>query len=353
VALEQTWSGLRFLLRRVDHRAGIQLHVLPTTAERLVADLKNAAVPFIDGRRLDGRVAVVLADFDFGADPAALAPLAAAVAPLETPFIAGLDPALLGIDSMAGLDAVDDVAELLDGAGHEAWQTLRADPNASWVFLAANRFLMRLPYGAEHDKVKEFAFEENAAGPRWLWGRAVWALGERIAACFVRTGWGVAVTGQEEDVPLGDLPVRMLVLKNGDEAPVPLEALLSERRALEMAQAGIVALLCRRDGDQAFLAAAPCVHRASDRAARGAEAARRDTLAFAMMVAQVSAGVRRVVDQSRGGSDEIAPVIERLFAAREGPMIEVHAAPDAIEVTPWRAPLRGLPGFTIPLSSPM
>jgi predicted component of type VI protein secretion system len=163
----------------------------------------------------------------------------------------------------------------------------------------------------------------------------------------------VEITGQADDVPLGDLPVRMLRLKTGEEVPVALEALLPERRAQELSRCGIVTLLCRRDGDQAFLASAPAVYRAAaDRGdtRTGAEA-RRESLPFAMFVAQVSAALVQIHDRSRGGPDELAPALQRWSATREGPVIEVRAAGDSLSITPWRDPVRGLPGFTLPLSA--
>jgi hypothetical protein len=139
----------------------------------------------------------------------------------------------------------------------------------------------------------------------------------------------------------------MVKLKTGEEVPVALEALVTERRAMELAQAGLVTLLCKRDGDQAFLAVAPSVHRAE--VARTGSEARRDSLPFAICVAQCSAVLAHLKANLGDDPTVLAPALERATAVREGALLEVHAAPDSLNVTPWRDPLRGLPGFLLPL----
>ncbi|MEO5616839.1 MAG: type VI secretion system contractile sheath large subunit, partial [Candidatus Eisenbacteria bacterium] len=235
---------------------------------------------------------------------------------------------------------------------------LRADEDTRWLALTTNRFLMRLPYGAEFDHVKGFAFEENPADrdPNYLWGRGVWAIGERIAASYTRTGWGVRLTGQDEDAVVADLPLRLLQLKTGEIVPAPLETLLSERRALEFSQGGVIALLCPHGGDFAFLASAPMVHRSAmaDGAAQSSAEARRNSLPFAMFVAQVSAWVAHLDGAGRFDSEEerrvaLARGVQFLSMTGDGATLEASVEGDSIRIIPWRDPLRGLPDFTLTL----
>lgn len=359
-ALEQTWSGLRFLIRRVDVRTGVRLFVLPSTRALLAGHARDVYEPFAEEQRRGARVVVALADFDLAGDADGLvlaAALAAVAAENQSPLIAGADSGLLGIESLAGIEAIENVDDLLADDAHAGWRELRADEDSRWLAITANRFLMRLPYGAEFDRVKGFAFEENPAEqePSYLWGRGIWALGVSIAASYARTGWGVQLTGQDEDVVVGDLPVRLARLKTGEIVPAPLEALLSERRALEFSLGGVITLLCRRGGDFAFLAGAPMVHRpASVGATRSAVESRRDTLPFAMFVAQVAAWNAHLEGAGRFASEEerregLARGIQFLSMTGEGPTLEAVVEGNRLRITPWRDPLRGLPDFTLTL----
>jgi type VI secretion system protein ImpC len=361
-ALEQTWTGLRFLIRRIDVRTGVRLFVLPTTRALLAGHARDVYEPFAEEQRREPRVVVALADFDLAGDADGLAlaaALAAVAAENQSPLIAAADTALLGIESLAGIESIENVDDLLADDAHAGWRELRADEDSRWLALTANRFLMRLPYGAEADRVKGFAFEENPADrePGYLWGRGVWAIGVGLAASYAHTGWGVRLTGQDEETAVGDLPVRLMRLKTGEIVPAPLEALLSERRALEFSQGGVIALLCRRGGDFAFLASAPVVHRSAmvEGAPQSSAEARRNSLPFAMFVAQVTAWVAHLDGAGRFDSDEerrmtLARGVQFLSMTGDGATIEAAVEGDSIRITPWRDPLRGLPDFTMKVS---
>ena len=356
-ALEQTWMGLRFLMRRIDHRSGIRVFVLPARRESSGRLAREALVPFAEEQRRDARVVLAIADFDFGAesDLSLAADLAAAGASARTPVVAGVDPALLGLTSLAELSRIEDLATLLGDSSHSAWNALRDRDASRWLALAANRFLLRQPYGREHDAVKGFAFEENPspAVARYLWGRASWLLAERVAASFARCGWGVRLSGQDEESRVADLDVWMAPARGGETAPAPLEALLAEARVDELVECGILPAVCRRDDDFAFFAATPMVHR---RANAAPHESRRDSLAFAMFEAQISAWVEHLDAFGHFASDTeraaaIARGLEVLSATGEGPSIETRFEDGALHIAPWRDPLRGLPELTLPLSS--
>jgi len=357
-SLEQTWTGLRFLLRRVDFRTGVRLYVLPTTRALVARHAREVLEPFAEEQRREPRVVVTLADFDLAGDPEGLvlaAALAAVAAENQSPLVAGADPALFGLERFAEIQRVENIDDLMNDDEHAGWNELRASEDSRWLALTANRFLMRLPYGAEGDRVKGFAFEENPQDrdPSYLWGRGIWAIGERLASSYARTGWGVRVTGQDEDDVVADLPVRLTRLRTGEIVPAPLETVLSERRALEFSQSGVIALLCRRGGDAAFMATAPTVHRSvSAGATQSSAEARRSSLPFAMFVAQVAAWVAHLESAGRYPSDDerrvaLAHGVQFLSMTGEGATLEAVVEGHSIRVTPWRDPLRGLPDFTL------
>src|SRR5215831_18402190 len=137
-ALEQTWSGLRFLMRRLDHRSGVRVHVLPVRRADLAKHFRETFVPFAEDQRREARVVVAIVDFDLGAeaDLDLAADLCAAAAAIRTPVLAGLDLALLGVASFAEVERIDDLSARLADPPHAAWSALRAREASRWLLLA-------------------------------------------------------------------------------------------------------------------------------------------------------------------------------------------------------------------------
>jgi type VI secretion system protein ImpC len=367
-ALERSWLSLRWLARRIDFRSGIRLHAVAAGRAELLAAFRSIVLPLAAGARDEGRVPLALLDhgFDLGPDSGDfddLAEIADLAEGAQLPLVAGLEPTLLGVRSLADAEGLDDFVELLADDDHVRWNALRGLEASRWLALAMNRFLLRPPYGAEQERVKDFAFEENPLGEdaHYLWANPAWAIGALIAASFERTGWGTEIVGPEGRGRVQDLAVRPLRLRTGETVQAPLETLLSERRVLELSQGGIVALACRRNGDQAFLASAPTVHRPE--ACEGGrvlpDSARRASLPFTLFLAQVS-GLLQVlaagVDRS-GGREPVAKALaqglELMTSTGEGPLVRVNVeAADgdrslALGIQPAAGPLRGLPAVIL------
>merc|ERR1711969_112533 len=75
--------------------------------------------------------------------------VARVAAHVDAPFVAAISPAFLETKK-------DDRHPLVA----EAWDTLRAMPEAAYLALAAPRFMLRRPYGAKTEPTYEFDFEE-------------------------------------------------------------------------------------------------------------------------------------------------------------------------------------------------
>ena len=368
-SVESAWLGLRFLVRRVAAQSGIRIQVLSVPRAGLRRAIEETVVPFATEARAEGRVVCALLDFDL-ADTADGLAEAEAVARLAEaaclPVIASATPEFC---AAVGEPVDPDDPDRL--AARERWRALRATEAARWLVVATNPFLLRSPYGAELDAVRGFGFEESPAGhgAAYLWGRAPWALGTLVAQSFARTGWGATLTGSEGGL-LEDLPVRPLTLTTGEIVSAPLETLPSENRVLELSRAGIVALVSRRNSDQALVVSAPVVHSpaAGGNRAPSAAESRRATLGYQLFVAQVTALIAHLtpwLDRSRPRAQlaqTLAKSLEFLTSTREGPCLSVSPAGDALDeaatlelrITPIGGPLRGLPDFAIglPAESP-
>ncbi|MFN8548945.1 MAG: type VI secretion system contractile sheath large subunit [Candidatus Eisenbacteria bacterium] len=286
--LESAWLGLRFLVRRIDFRAGIHLHVLPAPAAELTRAIREVVLPHIDPLREEGRSVVVLADFDLE-DRAALLELARELEAASLPLVASASPRLFDLGSAAELLESTDLVSFQTMA---AWAELRKEPATRWIALGVNSLLARPPFGSDGETVKGLAFQEQGAA----WMRPSWAIAERIAAAAARTGWALDCVGAGEGGRVDDLPLKRRATRTGDDVALPTEAMISEQRLLDLSRLGLVPLAARRNDDHAFVATAPLVFapaRGTDDRANQMNA-RRATLPYQLMVNQITTLVRQV-----------------------------------------------------------
>ncbi len=179
-ALEAAWRALFFLIRRVED--DVHVHLLDISRAELAADLLAAedlkhtqiwkpVVQDTVGTPGAERWSMLIGNYTFGPDLddvdllARLAMLARAAGPS---FAAAASPEVLKLSA--------------------CWQNLRDLPEARWAGLALPRFLLRLPYGSETDRIDSFDFEEFA-GPagheQYLWGNPAFAIAA-VVACGSR-----------------------------------------------------------------------------------------------------------------------------------------------------------------------
>lgn len=342
--LESSWRGLRLLVRSLDFRSGIRLHVIPAPRASLVRAARETAMALADDLRSQGKTACLLLDHSFdGSEPELLA-LAGDAAPRSLPVIAS-----------AGLEvAMRELAAGLGDASQGAWLSLRSSAASRWLALAANRFLVRTPYGKEGDPVRDFAFEELTDAETPLpFGRPGWVAAALVAASFTRTGWGVDFAGRDAAATLETLPIRP-----GAEGATPLETDLTEAAANALGEAGLLPLACRRGNDRVFAAGTSTVYRAGKDEPT-------TTLRYALFAAPLAAAMESLLGHldMTYSVEEIARTIgaalQILGMTESGAVYAASAAPAAdgrpavaVRVRPQGGVLRGLPDLTfeVPLS---
>jgi type VI secretion system ImpC/EvpB family protein len=192
-ALEATWRGLDFLIRRCPDEERVHYHVLDASLEELAADPAGL-------QRLlrDESWNVIIGLFTFGetaADLETLNGLGELARSFGAALLAGAHPQLVGCDSFDRHPDPDDWKAALPPDVTDAWQNLRAAAAAAHIGLALPRFLLRQPYGKAGDAIERFAFEEmidECQHEHFLWGNSALlgaqllieghAAGERVAA---------------------------------------------------------------------------------------------------------------------------------------------------------------------------
>lgn len=266
LALERAWRGLKFLVDRLDFRAGIRLDVLAAPKEALSEALyyqvllpEHAAGDL--GYPDAPPVSALLLDYNFGAssaDLALLTDLAETGASLQVPVVATAGPAFFGQDKPTALSKLPPLHQLFAGPPYIAWRKLRERDEAAYLSLAAPAFVLRPAYGRNHpDRALPFAFETKDV----LWGGAALLVGTALGASFAETGWPTHLPGRIVE----NLPIR-----KGRMGGMTLAALLADRSIAEFAANGILPLASTLNRDHAALTQTPTtrhVARTNDAAA--------------------------------------------------------------------------------------
>lgn len=276
-SLESAWRSLKFLVDRTDFRQNICIEVLNATKEELADDFEDAPeftkstlyrrIYSADLGTLGGKpYGAIVGNFDFSHksnDIKLLQDMARVAAVSHAPFIAAAAPQMFGLDSYTELEHRQDVKDIMSGAPFDKWNAFRESEDARYVALTAPRFMLRLPYGPETLPVKSFAFTEAAAGKSedYLWGNTAFAFASRMTDSFAKSGWCSNIIGPRAGGTVDNLPLHTYQHAGRHRNMVPTEILLSERRELELSEAGFAALVMRKDSDNAVFFSAQSVQK--------------------------------------------------------------------------------------------
>ena len=234
LAAEAAWRSLQTILAARGGRHATHIQVCDVRRQA-VADLLGSAA-FADHLADEALHAIlVLGAYDRSdRELEELDRLAVAAESLATPVIVSLDKDFLGTapDAVAGMD---NPAALLDGRGYEAWRGLRGRDESRWIFAAWNDFVLR----------------PESAGAPGLWGEPGVIVAAQVLRSLARAGWPTEVLGAE--TALGGLEIAEASARGGRKVAIPLRCLMDIGVARDLAYAGVIALVCRADRDQAWL----------------------------------------------------------------------------------------------------
>lgn len=271
-ALEAAWRAIDFLTRRLETGTDLQLVLLDVPKADLAAALdgrdqararmvRRVLIEDAGGRPGGVPWAVLAGNYTVDAsasDVALLTTMGRLAREAGAPFIAAASPRLLGADSLDATPDPDDWRRA-EAADAERWHALRTSLEAAWVGLALPRFLLRLPYGREGERLETFAFEELSPGApheEYLWGNPAFACACVLGQAFSQDGWRLEAGAAE----LADLPL-YVEEKDGERRVKPCaEALLTLRAAEILLERGFMPLLSFRDRDMVRLADVRSIH---------------------------------------------------------------------------------------------
>ena len=278
--LESAWRGLHYLVMNTSTGKDLKIRVLNIGKEecrKMFRQYRDAAwdqsplfkkIYESEFGQLGGQpygAFVCDYSFDHGApDLDVMKGLAKIGSASHAPFIAAAAPGLFGMESWQELANPRDLAKLFDARDYAGWRSFRASEDSRYLALTMPRFLGRPIYGAKTEPVDEFDFEEETGGDhdRHLWLNAAYAMGTRITDAFATYGWCTRIRGVESGGTVESLPTATFPTDEGGiDLKCPTEIAISDRREAELSKAGLMALIHRKNTDQATFIGAQTVHK--------------------------------------------------------------------------------------------
>ncbi len=224
-SVEAQWRSLDLIARSVEDDDTLDVVLYDVSAEEIAADLaaeedlaKTGLVRLLTEEPLDeengrGGYSALIGLYTFEETPPhaeLLGRIGRVAAHVDAPFISAITPAYLDVKPEDRHPLVVD-----------AWDTLRAMPEAGHVGLVSPRFLLRRPYGAKSEPIYEFDFEEftESEGLRgMLWANPAVLVTILLARSFKQNGKAMNLGSV---MSLGGIPFHFVNDRYGDQVALP------------------------------------------------------------------------------------------------------------------------------------
>ena len=274
--LEGAWRGLHYMVNNTETDEQLKIRVMNISKADLGKTLKRYKGTNWDQSPLFKKVyeeeygqfggepfGCLVGDYHFdqsAPDVELLAEMAKVSAAAMAPFITGASPTLMQMDSWQELANPRDLTKIFSTPEYAAWRSLRESDDAKYLGLAMPRFLSRLPYGAKTNPVEEFNFEEDTGSAdhsKYTWANAAYAMATNINRSFKEFGWCSRIRGIESGGAVEGLPTHSFPTDDGGvDMKCPTEVAIADRREAELAKAGFMPLIHRKNSDfAAFIGA--------------------------------------------------------------------------------------------------
>jgi type VI secretion system protein ImpC len=274
--LEGAWRGLHHLVSNTETDEHLKIRVMNVSKTELSRTLKKFEGVTWDQSPLFKKIygeeydqfgghpyGCLVGDYHFDHSPPdvkLLGQIAQVASAAHCPFIAGLAPSTLQMESWSELANPRDLTKIFSTAEYAAWRSLRESDEARYIGLAMPRFLARLPYGAKSDPVDEFAFEEDTSGAdssKYTWANSAYAMATNINRSFKLYGWCSRIRGIQSGGEVDKLPVHAFPTDDGgQDMKCPTEIAIGDRREAELAKNGFMPLIHKKNSDfAAFIGA--------------------------------------------------------------------------------------------------
>lgn len=274
--LEGSWRGLHYMVNNTETDEMLKIKVFNISKKELGKTLKKYKGTAWDQSPLFKKIyeeefgqfggepfGCLTGDYYFDHSPQdveLLSQIAQISAASHAPFITGVAPSTLQMESWGELANPRDLTKIFSTPDYAAWRSLRESEDARYIGMAMPRFLSRLPYGAKTDPVDDFDFEEDteaANSSNYTWSNAAYAMATNINRSFKLYGWCSRIRGIESGGAVENLPVHSFPTDDGGvDMKCPTEIAISDRREAELAKSGFMPLIHKKNSDfAAFIGA--------------------------------------------------------------------------------------------------
>ena len=274
--LEGAWRGLHYLVSNTETDEMLKIRVFNVSKQELGKTLKRYKGTMWDQSPLFKKIyneefsqfggepyGCLVGDYHFdqsAPDVELLTEMAKIAAAAHAPFIAGASPNVMQMDSWQELANPRDLTKIFSTPEYAAWRSLRDSDDSKYIGLAMPRYLSRLPYGARTSPVEEFNFEEDTGAAdhkKYTWANAAYAMAVNINRSFKEYGWCSRIRGIESGGAVQNLPTHTFPTDDGGvDMKCPTEIAIDDRREAELAKAGFMPLVHRKNSDfAAFIGA--------------------------------------------------------------------------------------------------
>ncbi|MCD2452505.1 type VI secretion system contractile sheath large subunit [Methylicorpusculum oleiharenae] len=282
--LEGTWRGLHYMVNNTETDEMLKIRVMNISKNELGKTLKKFKGTSWDQSPLFKKLyeeefgqfggepfGCLMGDYYFDHSPQdvdMLGQIAQISAASHAPFITGVAPSTLQMDSWGELANPRDLTKIFSTPDYAAWRSLRDSDDSKYLGLAMPRFLSRLPYGAKTDPVEDFDFEEDteaANSNNYTWSNAAYAMATNINRSFKLYGWCSRIRGIESGGAVEGLPVHTFPTDDGGvDMKCPTEIAISDRREAELAKSGFMPLIHKKNSDFAAFIGAQSLHKPAE-----------------------------------------------------------------------------------------
>jgi type VI secretion system protein ImpC len=279
--IESAWRGLNYLIMNSETDVQLKIRVMNVSKNELSRTLKLYPGAKWDQSPLFKKVyeqefgqlggepyGCLIGDYYFShlpQDVQLMRDLSKVAASAHAPFFAAAGPTLMGMDSWNELANPRDLGKIFDTPDYAAWRSLRDSDDSCYMGLCMPRVLSRLPYGAKSDPVEEFGFEEETdghTGSNYAWMNASYAMAVNINRAFKEWGWCTRIRGVQSGGEVVNLPTHTFPSDDGGvDLKCPTEIAISDRREAELAKAGLIPLIHRKNTDKAAFIGAQSLYK--------------------------------------------------------------------------------------------
>ena len=278
--LEGAWRGLHYLVNNTETDEMLKIRVMNISKKELGKTLKKFKGTAWDQSPVFKRVyeeeygqfggepyGCLVADYHFdhsAPDVEMLGEIAKVSAASHSPFISGLAPETLQMESWQELANPRDLTKIFQTPQYAGWNSLRQSDDSRYLGLAMPRYLARQPYGAKSNPVEEFDFEEDVEGAtheRYCWANAAYAMAVNVNRSFKLYGWCSQIRGIESGGAVEGLPTHTFPTDDGGvDMKCPTEIAISDRREAELSSNGFMPLVHKKNTDFAAFIGAQSLH---------------------------------------------------------------------------------------------